>query len=98
MWFRTVSVLRCSSSAICAVERPRSRSSEHLALTRRQVQVRVRVRLLDEIGDLPEHADHVLATEHRHGAHLDGHPASVRADDRDAGVRDPLRADHLSSE
>ena len=27
MWLRTVSVLRCSSSAICAVERPRSRSS-----------------------------------------------------------------------
>ena len=68
---------------------------EHLGLTRCEVQVGVCMRLFDEIGDLPEHADHVLATEHGHRAHLDSQSSAVRVDDRNAGVRDPLRADHL---
>jgi hypothetical protein len=58
----------------------------------------MRVRLFDQIRDLPEHADHVLAAENRHGADLDGQAATVLVHDRDPGVRDPLSADHLSNE
>ena len=52
-WFRTVSVLRCSSSAICTRRAAALEQREHLGLARRQVGCAAEGRLLDEIGDCP---------------------------------------------
>src|SRR6187551_3606442 len=69
---------------------------EHLALTRREVQIRVSVRLLDDLGDLSEHSYHMLTTNHGHRADFDRDALAVGVDDCNARVSDPLRADDLA--
>ena len=71
---------------------------EHLRLAWCELQVRMLMRLLDQVRDLSKDPDHVLAAKERHRAHFDANPAAVCADYLDVGVRDLRRADDLSRE
>lgn len=71
---------------------------EHLRLPGRELELRVRMGLLDEVGDLAEDAEEVVSVVDRDRADLDRDALAVRADDLDDRVSDPRGADHFSRE
>jgi hypothetical protein len=81
---------------------PRRASSleqpQHLALARGQLQVGMLVRLLHDLRDLLEDADHVLTVDERHRAHLDRDSVALKTEYDNAGVGYPRRADDLPRE
>ena len=56
------------------------------------------MRRLDEVRDLPEDADDVLAAQQRHRTDLDLDPLAAGVDEREAGVGDRRRPDDLAGE
>ena len=97
-WFRTVSVLTCSSWAICFVELSPLEMTQHLGLTGRQVRGRCAGLVVERAGQQAEDADHTLATHQRHRAHLQREAGSVGRDEHPAGLGRRGRAEHLAGE
>jgi hypothetical protein len=60
---------------------PAFEEPEHLSLARREVEIGMRLRLLEHVGDLSEDADDVLAVRERDRAHLDGDTVAARVDE-----------------
>ena len=97
MWLRTVSMLRCSSSAICPVERPRSSSASTSAC--RGVRCSSGCACGSSICRRPDRTHRpLLLVVQRDGAHLDRDPLAVGGDDLDSRVRDGCVPDELSGE
>ena len=98
MWFRTVCRLRPSSSAICAVERPRSSNRNTSACLGVRCKLGMRVRLLQHVGDLPEHADDVVTAPKGHRADLHREVCALGVDNHQGCVGDLAVADDLARE
>jgi hypothetical protein len=71
---------------------------QDFGLTRRQVELRVRDRLLRDVRDLAEDAHDVLAVDEWDRAHFDRHTTTIAVEQDDLGVGDRLVADDLSCE
>lgn len=71
---------------------------QHFGLARGEVELRMRVRFLEDVRDLPEHADDVLSVEDRHGRYLDANAAAFAVDDHRGRVGGRSPTDDLPHE
>ena len=69
--------------------------TKHLDLTRREVRVRRRRRVVGASLEQPEHADHPLAAHQRHRTDLHRHPRTAGRDQNTRRVRGRGAAEHL---
>src|SRR5262249_30584935 len=69
---------------------------QYLRLPRRQAHLRMRVRLLEHVRDLPEPSDAVLTPPKRDRADLDRDMSALGVDDDHGGVRDLAIAHDLA--
>src|SRR5204863_4618101 len=63
-----------------------------------ELEVRMRVRFLDDVRDLSEYPDHVLSVVNGHRRDLDSNTSPLGVDDRDAGIGRRRPADDLPRE
>ena len=96
-WFLTVSGLRCSSSAICFVERPWSSMRSTSRLTRGQLRMGRHLGGL-VLEQLPEDADHPAALDERYRTDLDRVPVAGGVDQDGFRFGRKLRAGDLAEE
>ena len=88
MWFRTVSLLRWSSCAICSVERPRSsRRSTSACLGVRCGWGGPRRLVVFDVLDLAEDTDHTVTVAERNRADLDGDALAISVDEHPLVIR-----------